>query len=205
MRSCWAVPPGHRLDVTQPTGSLSSHTRRWLLGAVPVLAAAVAGCTSLTGQPTQSAADAATRDRARQTELDLGAAYDAALGMVNQLGLGPAQQNQVSGILAVIRDHHHEHARALAEIGPSPLQVSAPATFSAPATVSPPATGFAAPAAVLGDLARRESVAATGHRDGCLAADGDLAALMASLHAAETCHVDLLVGIGAPVPPQGNR
>lgn len=201
--------PGQRLDVTQRTGSLSSPitpsrippsrvpaalppTRRWLLGAVPVLAVAVAGCTSSTN-PGQSPADVATRDRARQTELDLGAAYDAALGMVNQLGLGPAHQNQVNEILVVIRDHHHEHARALAEIGPSPLQVYTPAT------------GFAAPAAVLGDLARLESMAATGHRDGCLAAGGDLAALLASLHAAETCHVDLLAGIGAPTPPQGNR
>jgi hypothetical protein len=53
---------------------------------------------------------------------------------------------------------------------------------------------------VLGDLARLESEAATAHRDGCLAASGDLTALLASLHAAETCHLDLLVGAGLVGP-----
>jgi hypothetical protein len=70
-----------------------------------------------------------------------------------------------------------EHAR------PGPAQ--APTTTPAPSSLP---TGTAD---VLAGLLLGESRAATAHRAGCLAATGEVAALLASLCAAETAHADL--------------
>jgi hypothetical protein len=50
----------------------------------------------------------------------------------------------------------------------------------------------------LAQLAQLEHTTAAAHRAGCLAATGGLATLLASLHAAETAHADLLGMLGAP-------
>ena len=170
---------------TVPPSPASRPTRRWLLAAIGVLGSAAAGCTAARNAdgPTEPAADVAARDDARRLELDIVAAYDEA---VSQL---PA----LAATLALVRDHHAEHARALGATSPAAPTV-------APSRSAVPPQGGDVPA-VLDDLARREAAAADSHRDGCQAASGALASLLASLRAAETCHVDLLVSASAAAPP----
>jgi hypothetical protein len=88
-----------------------------------------------------------------------------------------------------VRSHHVEHVRALSAAAAVPATPSPPA---AAAGTPPTAARTGGTAAALAELARLERAAAQTHRAGCLTSAGALATLLASVHAAETAHADLL-------------
>ncbi|WP_238430226.1 hypothetical protein [Frankia nepalensis] len=155
--------------------------------------AGAAGCTqSLPDDPAPPPADLAAAEAAARTERGLLAGYDAAI----------ARHPGLAGLLGALRAHHAQHLAALttqvpALAGPSP-SASATATGSVgaatPTNAASPGVDDspAARASALARLAEAERTAAGAHRSGCLSTTTGLAPLLASLHAAESCHADLL-------------
>ncbi|WP_131768289.1 hypothetical protein [Candidatus Protofrankia californiensis] len=194
------------------TGSGSWHqglSRRGVLGALPLVA--TAGLTSCSwtrsvhdpdNSTSPNAVDDALRESVAQSEQGLLIAYDRAI----------LAHPSIAATLAVLRAHHAEHAGRLgspptgtgsprAPRSPaegSPAAGSTVAGFTAgPATAAPvlpdPATDRAASQqATVAALVRLEQQAAALLRAKCLVAAAGLAPLLASIHAAELAHADLL-------------
>ncbi|WP_131787401.1 hypothetical protein [Protofrankia symbiont of Coriaria ruscifolia] len=197
------------------TGSGSWHqglSRRGVLGALPLVA--TAGLTSCSwtrsvhdpdNSTSPNAVDDALRESVAQFEQGLLIAYDRAI----------LAHPSIAATLAVLRAHHAEHAGRLgspptgtglprAPRSPgspaegSPAAGSTVAGFAAgPATAAPvlpgPATDRAASQqATVAALVRLEQQAAALLRAKCLVAAAGLAPLLASIHAAELAHADLL-------------
>lgn len=183
----------------------------------PAVAAALAGTAGCTGTLSEMSTSLSTADltagaAAARAERELLTTYDAAI----------ARHPGIAGLLSALRAHHEEHIRALTARLPhlasaEPTAPGAAAAAAGPtagptpagsASADPSQTGPAvddtvsARATTLTELAVAEQEAAAGHRAGCLAATTALAPLLASLYAAETCHVDLL-GLVAAAPGAG--
>ncbi|WP_322751567.1 MULTISPECIES: hypothetical protein [unclassified Frankia] len=158
-------------------------SRRVVLGALPLAAAsALVGCSwtraarEHTATPAAATADDLLRGAALRSEHALLVAYDRAI----------AAYPSIAATLRAVRAHHAEHVSRL--VPATPATAATPATT--PATTATAATG-AAQASVAG-LLTLERAAATALRTQCLAASASLAPLLASIHAAETAHADLL-------------
>ncbi|WP_239341180.1 hypothetical protein [Frankia sp. CiP3] len=159
-------------------------SRRALLGVLPMTAAtALAGC-SWTRSPREPATTPVTtttddtlRRSAVESEQGLLVAYDRAI----------LAYPSVAATLRVVRAHHAEHVSRLmaattaAPGGPSPAVTVA----STPDVATSAPTTMAA-------LLKLERGAAASLRAQCLAASASLAPLLASIHAAETAHGELL-------------
>lgn len=91
--------------------------------------------------------------------------------------------------LAPVRDDHLAHADALRSV--LDARRSPTASASASAVASPPAVPATA-AAALADLAGAETAAASACTSACLRAQGDAAALLASIAACEASHLVVL-------------
>lgn len=143
-------------------------SRRALLGTAAVLP--LAACTA-EDRPPPPDPDDALRAEAVEREHWLLREYDAVLLALPDL----------APRLTPLRGHHAEHLLALtgAPSTPSPDVSGDPVP-----AVPPPATA----AAALAGLADAERAAAGGHRSGAVAASRSLAALLATLAAAETSH-----------------
>jgi hypothetical protein len=160
--------------------------RRSLLAAFPLLAAGLAGCEVDEESAAVPAAGAAATAAVR-VEWGLLAAYDRAI----------ADHPGLADTLRAVRSHHVEHIRALSAAAAVPAtRISPTATAGTPSTTA--RTG--GPAATLAELARLERAAAQTHRAGSLTSAGALATLLASVHAAETMHVDLLGRFAGTTP-----
>ncbi len=163
-------------------------SRRVVLGALPLAAAsALVGCswTRAAREHTATPAAAATADdllrgAALRSEHALLVAYDRAI----------AAYPSIAATLRAVRAHHAEHVSRLVPATPTTVATPTTAPATTPATTATAATG-AAQAGVAG-LLTLERAAATALRTQCLAASASLAPLLASIHAAETAHADLL-------------
>ncbi len=195
------------------TGSGQELTRRGVLGALPLAAtAALTSCswTRSVRDPGSStgadAADDALRGSVAESEQGLLIAYDQAI----------LAHPSIAATLAVLRTHHAEHASRLgspttgveapgasgspgAHGGRSPATGSTVAGFAAarPVTAPPSLSGPTADRATsqqatVAALVRLEQQAAALLRAKCLVAAAGLAPLLASIHAAELAHADLL-------------
>ncbi len=154
-------------------------SRRFVLGALPLVAATLAGCSwtrSVPGPvttPDARTTDDVLRASATQAEQRLLAAYDSAI----------LAHPSIMAMLRVVRAHHAEHADHLGSAA-----TGAPAAGPAPAVTDRAASQQATVAALV-TLERQTAVAL---RAQCLDASVYLAPLLASICAAETAHVDLL-------------
>lgn len=162
-----------------------------------VTAAVASGCsTTLPTSAIKPPADLPSARAAARTETELIARYDAAI----------ASHPSLAGLLTGLRAHHTQHLAALVALvpalstaGPSAAATRAVASGAAPTPggTAPPADDSpAARASALAALAAAERTAAGAHRATSLATTAELAPLLASLYAAESCHADLL-GLGA--------
>ncbi len=150
-------------------------TRRRVLALAGVAAAgALGGCDMFGGRPKPTPKPHPLAPVLAETEA-LAAKYDAALAAYPTLGarLGP------------VRDDHHAHVAALASAmgrrTPSP-------TASAPATGTPAGT----PAAAVAALRAAEAAARTSAYDACLTLPGSYTALVGSITAARTAHLEVV-------------
>jgi hypothetical protein len=167
-------------------GGQVGQSRRSLLraGATVVVAGGVGVVAGCTGEPPAPAAPdpiTVALTALLKSEQALLASYDAAIGGHSQLG------DRLSGV----RADHAAHVKALSallarrEPDPSP----SPSTAHAPADNS---LGSGSSSSARQQLATLERQQATAASAGCMAASGDEAALLASLAAAETSHVEVL-------------
>jgi hypothetical protein len=176
-------------------------SRRVVLGALS-LAAVLVGCSwTRSARPRDDSVrgnniDDALLLSAIESEHGLLSAYDHAI----------LAYPSIAATLRVVRAHHVEHVSRLTPATPAPSGVrpSAPGgsrTASSPpmatspprATVGPGRSDAAvSPQAAVAALLKLERAAATSLHTQCLAASAGLAPLLASIHAAETAHADLL-------------
>ncbi len=162
-------------------------SRRVVLGALPLAAAsALVGCSwtraarEHTATPAAATADDLLRGAALRSEHALLVAYDRAI----------AAYPSIAATLRAVRAHHAEHVSRLVPATPATAATPTTTPATTPATTATAATG-ATQASVAG-LLTLERAAATALRTQCLAASASLAPLLASIHAAETAHADLL-------------
>lgn len=161
-----------------------------LAGGSAALAVALPGCRSAEPEPPPPAPvppdpDDALREAAVAREQALLLAYDAAV--LIDPSLAPR--------LLPLRAHHEDHLGAVSPPPPSPVPGGRPSTPSPSASPlsTPPAADAAPPASdvsPLVSLAEAERRASAEHGTDCLlAADRELAAVLASLSACEQSHL----------------
>jgi hypothetical protein len=153
-------------------------SRRAVLAAAAAagLATATSSCSPLTGSgPAVPPARPDPLEPLLTAELALVSGYDAVL----------AKFPAAAGQLKAIRAEHHQHAQALrARLDPR-RQIAVP-------DAAPPAVDATSQAAAAAKLARAERDAADRMAKACLAATGDLCALLASISASEASHAAVL-------------
>ena len=167
------------------------HPRRLvLLGALLAPLLPLAACTGedAPAAPRPPDPDVALRGAAVAREQDLLALYDALLALT------PARSGPAQAGLAGLRAEHAVHLAALLPPAAGPSPGRSASTGAPTPAASTPAPGTAAPAtpapaaAPLAAVRVAEAAAAGAHAEAVVPASRGLAALLASLSAAESSH-----------------
>ncbi len=154
-------------------------TRRQVLAVAGVAAAgALGGCDMLGSRPKPTPKPHPLAPVLAETEA-LAARYDAAL----------AAYPALAGRLGPVRDDHHAHVAALAgAMGRRPPSATPSAQAGGTPSEAPPGTQ----AATVATLRTAEAAARTSGYDACLALPGNFTALVGSIVAARTAHLEVV-------------
>ncbi|HEU0100687.1 MAG TPA: hypothetical protein VFR07_00030 [Mycobacteriales bacterium] len=181
-----------RADLPAPAGrasgpgSASSPSRRSVLAAGLLLPLAACTGPAPPGPPPPVDPDVALRAAAVAREQSLIALYDAALSA--RTGAGRAT-------LETVRSEHLQHLAALTAAPPGGTSGGSTAPATTPPAATPPAAtppGPRSPAPGQAELRAAEAAAQLAHAEAVLPASRALAALLASLAAAEAAHAVVL-------------